>query len=34
MTQVVAPGTTIRVPGEGMPVEGGSGKGDLVIRFA
>ena len=32
MTQVVAPGVSKTVPGEGMPTEGGA-KGDLVIVF-
>ena len=31
VTQIVTPGATQTVPGEGMPTEGG--KGDLVIKF-
>ena len=31
ITQIVTPGATQTVPGEGMPTEGG--KGDLVIKF-
>ncbi len=31
--EVITPGYVKRVAGEGMPVKGGSGRGDLVLRF-
>eukprot|EP00879_Flechtneria_rotunda_P027026 GHRR01028885.1.p1 GENE.GHRR01028885.1~~GHRR01028885.1.p1 ORF type:complete len:187 (+),score=70.72 GHRR01028885.1:939-1499(+) len=33
LEDIITPGLTIRVPGEGMPIPGG-GKGDLTLEFA
>lgn len=33
VSDVVCPGYTLRVPGEGMPITKGGGKGDLILAF-
>ncbi|KIY93358.1 radial spoke protein 16 [Monoraphidium neglectum] len=34
LDEIITPGATIRVPGEGLPRPGGAGaKGDLVLEF-